>query len=58
MICEGEKMSHYQFLQGDGLRTASLEGTCYIYEFHKKWGNLKKIWDSAVRGFWLQVQKK
>ena len=51
-------MSHYQFLQGDGLRTANLEGTCYIYEFHKKWGNLKKIWDSAVRGFWLQVQKK
>lgn len=57
MMYEVQKRFHYQFLQVDGFRTSSLESAFYMFDFHKKKGVCKQVWDSTVHRFRLRKKK-
>ena len=57
VMYEVQKRFHYQFSQMDGFRTSSLESTFYMFDFHKKKGVCKQVWDRTVHSFRFRKKK-
>lgn len=51
---EVQKMFHYQFLEVDGFKISKSRK----FDFHKKKGKCKQVWDIRVHGFSFKKKKK